>query len=116
EGGIFDRRTAEWRRLEPAPLSGRIAPAVAIGSDYVFAWGGLGWDERLLRDGAVYSVNTGAWRPLPRAPLAPRGGSACQAIGDCVVVWGGWGDAMDDGHRMMFFDGAIYDVSCGSWP
>jgi hypothetical protein len=113
DGAILEDRIGEWHRIIPAPLSGRISPAIGSGGEYLFVWGGNSVDGTILNDGAVYRLGSKEWRHVAQSPLSPRTGATCGVGRERAVVWGGTTRADSRGSPLV--DGATYDFAANAW-
>ncbi len=111
DGAAYDPVTDRWRRLAPAPLSGRTAPAAVWTGRDVVIWGGSGPGSSTRSDGASYDPLADRWRRLPGGPLSPRAAPGALWSGHEVLIWGG--DAAQG--RESPIAGAAYDPSVERW-
>lgn len=126
-----------WQRISDAPITPREDPMTAAQGDRVLVWGGqtgephvattdatTTWGSIELQDGAVYDQSADSWTAIPPAPgLSLRGGAHVELTGDTVLVWGGYelqpvgpgGVSPTDGSGELLLDGAIHDLTTGTW-
>ena len=75
DGAALDPTTGIWTMLPPAPITGRVSPAVAWTGTEMVIWGGdtsPGLEGQDVRDGAAFDPARRVWRKLAAAPL-PQG-------------------------------------------
>jgi len=111
DGAIWDGH--KWVKMAESTLQPPWS-VVAWVDDKLFIWGGLD----LRRDGAIWNVETNAWTKVPDAPFEPRVLVHCVASSGQVWIWGGRSRAGED--KKLYpgkshLDGAIYDLSKGTW-
>lgn len=112
----FDLVTSTWRRLDAPDVAPRIPDVVSWDGERLVVWGGSSWDEEATAylDGATWTETDG-WSTIPAAPLEPRSGTASAVVGDRIVVWGGTRAQDDTRPEDLFADGAVYDLTEGTW-
>ena len=112
DGAAFNPISGRWRRLPPAPLSGRAgAVAVWTGSELIVLGGSdarqlSGYNSQNLvagpRDAAAYKPATNTWQSIRAMPLNLQPGALGVWSGDRVVVLSG-------------LNSAAYDPATGMW-
>jgi hypothetical protein len=116
DGAAYEPRSDRWRRIAPAPLSGRHYHVAVWTGEEMVVWGGSrpvrGERELVLADGAAYDPERDRWRCLAPAPLR---GAPMRVLGEGLeaeldAVWTGTGMIVGNGAR-----GAIYDPARDSW-
>jgi hypothetical protein len=110
DGALYDAGTRRWRRIPPAPISGRTAAAAAWTGTRLVVWGGYGAPGgRVFGDGAVFDPVSRAWTRIPAAPISARLPAAWAWTGTALLIWG------DASRTAGARDGAAYDVAANAW-
>lgn len=83
-GPVGPESSTEWRRIDPAPLSDRVNPAVVWAEDRLLVWGGVvagGPSYLVPPDGVAWSAASASWDPIAPAPAG--------AIVGGFAIWDG---------------------------
>ncbi|WP_052668301.1 hypothetical protein [Nitriliruptor alkaliphilus] len=121
ESSRFDLRTGVWHPMGAPDIAPRTPDLVVWDGERLVLWGGTDEVGFGRVDGATWTEDDG-WTTIPSAPLDERFGAAVAVVEDRLVVWGGTvarspGQGGEPGSedRGWAGDGAIYDLSTGSW-
>lgn len=118
DGAAYNPATRTWRRLPPAPISGREGQAAAWTGTQMVIWGGYDHvsvdSSAVSNTGAAYNPTTNRWTTLPAAPLSARAYPLAAWTGSQVLILGGR-PAVQTVTLHSFTDGALYDPATGTW-
>jgi hypothetical protein len=83
----YDATTDTWRLCKPL-LTPRKLHGLAALDGSIFAFGGAGHDESLIRSAECYNPELDAWSPLPDLPADAYASAAAAAGAIYVFLWG----------------------------
>ena len=77
---------------------------------YVFVFGGLNYNEKILRKAEKYDVQTNAWTRISPMIEARKNSSACALTADSIYVFGGTSLQLSSSDSIE-----VYSVATDSW-
>jgi hypothetical protein len=110
DGALYDARSGRWRRIPPAPISGRSGAAAAWTGTRLVVWGGYGAPGgRVFGDGASFDPVARSWNRIAAAPISARMPAGWAWTGKEFLIWG------DVSRSVTARDGAAYDPATNAW-